>query len=621
MPRKPPVSLWPVRSSDRIRERAELIAIKAEEEAAAIQAKDDEASIKATALIKPEPFDLKFSFDPEVVVDVKSDSIDQPHRGSQAKVGKRSGRNTRRERAKQYSRGMTGRPKGVTQADSILKQRSTEVKRAIAEAVARSHRLGARRTTTAAVAKATLKCHREATRARSKSCAPVTENRDWAMPSSASTSSSSSSASKARADSTQGFLGPDSGELLFVTGMLKYFPEDPQWIRALLRGWLYSFFANNDPSLNPLAAIIHGMPRPGEIIHGIAIQERLILPGSPHYAGENGPWGGIRRLWSIPILDPHTKRVLAIVRTDQVACWLRIRISELFGFLALAHPLEWRAMQHYLKLRLHMTFFLKMIPEIRACFQSAADFEAGVVNDLYQLPERDRSIATNLIKMDHDNRRALTVQLYHLVVQRRKHQLGMVQLHQKLDHLLPRPPQGYEPPHAPSLLATPALSTSPSSRSSSVGLSPSETTVPPATKWWCLPQPFNLTIFQHQVELLLKVHDQVAEYGAHNYTQLRGSFGLWDPEMSTDPKIYLDKAHILDRVMLQHDHQHHVGAKVLFVRNGHCSAGFNLNVRPACSALAKVPRLYAVGNGSEQDEHILQSRQRDALDSPPLPLQ
>ncbi|KAF9377773.1 hypothetical protein CPC16_011676 [Podila verticillata] len=576
MPRKPPVSLWPVRSSDRIRERAELIAIKAEEEAAAIQAKDDEASIKATALIKPEPFDLKFSFDPEVVVDVKSDSTDQPHRGSQAKVGKRSGRNTRRERAKQYSRGMTGRPKGVTQADSILKQRSTEVKRAIAEAVARSHRLGARRTTTAAVAKATLKlcpCYRE------------------------------------------------PGELLFVTGMLKYFPEDPQWIRALLRGWLYSFFANNDPSLNPLAAIIHGMPRPGEIIHGIAIQERLILPGSPHYAGENGPWGGIRRLWSIPILDPHTKRVLAIVRTDQVACWLRIRISELFGFLALAHPLEWRAMQHYLKLRLHMTFFLKMIPEIRACFQSAADFEAGVVNDLYQLPERDRSIATNLIKMDHDNRRALTVQLYHLVVQRRKHQLGMVQLHQKLDHLLPRPPQGYEPPHAPSLLATPALSTSPSSRSSSVGLSPSETTVPPATKWWCLPQPFNLTVFQHQVELLLKVHDQVAEYGAHNYTQLRGSFSLWDPEMSTDPKIYLDKAHILDRVMLQHDHQHHVGAKVLFVRNGHCSAGFNLNVRPACSALAKVPRLYAVGNGSEQDEHILQSRQRDALDSPPLPLQ
>lgn len=221
MPRKLPVSLWPVRSSDRIRERAELIAIKAEEEAASIQAKEDEASIQATALIKPESLDLKISFDPEVVVNVKSDSTDQPHRGSQAKVGRRSGRNTRREMAKQRSRGVTGRPKGVTQADSILKQRSAEVKRAIAEAVVRSYRLGAKRTTTAAVAKATLKCHREATRARSKSCAPVAEIRDWAMPSSASTSSSSSSASKARADSTQGFLGPDSGELLFVTGMLK----------------------------------------------------------------------------------------------------------------------------------------------------------------------------------------------------------------------------------------------------------------------------------------------------------------------------------------------------------------------------------------------------------------
>lgn len=217
MPRKLPISLWPVRSSDRIRERAESIAIKAEGEAAAIQA-EEEASIKATALIKPEPFDLKISFNPEVFVDIKSDSTDQPYRGSQVKVDKRSGRNTRREMAKQRSRGVIGRPKGVTQADSILKQRSAQVKRAIAEAVAQSHRLGAKRATTTAVTKATLKCHREATRARSKSCDPIAENRGWAIPSSASTSSS---ASKPRADSTQGFLGPDSGELLFVTGMLK----------------------------------------------------------------------------------------------------------------------------------------------------------------------------------------------------------------------------------------------------------------------------------------------------------------------------------------------------------------------------------------------------------------
>jgi len=262
-----------------------------------------------------------------------------------------------------------------------------------------------------------------------------------------------------------------------------------------------------------------------------------------------------------------------------------------------------------------------VVPGLRACFESAADFEAGVVNDLHQLPERVCSIATNVIKMDHDNRKALTMQLYHLVVQRRQHQLGMVQLHQKLDHLLPRSPQGYGSSHAPPPLATPALSTSPSSRSSSVGLSPSETTVPPKTKWWCLPRAFDLTIFQHRVELLLKVHDQVAEYGAHNYTLLRDSYGLWDPEMSTDPKVYLDKAHILDRVMRQHDHQHHIVAKVLLVRNGHCSADFNLSVRPACSSLAKVPRPYVVGEGSEQDEHILQSRQRDALDNPPLPLQ
>lgn len=208
MPRKLPVGPWPVRCSDRIRERAELIAIRADEEAVAL---------KAAALIKSEPTDAT-TFDSEFLVNGDTiESIDQLSQEIQAKSGRRSGRKTRRERVKYRAHGVANLPRGVNQADSILKQRSSAMKRAIAEAVSRSHRLGAKKATTVAVSKAVLKCHREARRARSRSRAPVAKNRDSAMSPGANTSSL---LSKIRTDPTQGFLGPDNGELLVVTGML-----------------------------------------------------------------------------------------------------------------------------------------------------------------------------------------------------------------------------------------------------------------------------------------------------------------------------------------------------------------------------------------------------------------
>ncbi|KAG0334876.1 hypothetical protein BG000_007967 [Podila horticola] len=561
MPRKLPVGLWPVRCSDRIRERAELIAIRAEEGAVAL---------KAAALIKPEPTDAT-SFDSEFLVDGgKIEPMDQLSQESQAKSDRRSGRKTRRERAKHRAHGVANLPRGVNQADSILKQRSSAVKRAIAEAVSRSHRLGAKKATTVAAAKAVLKCHREARRARSRSRAPVAKNRDSAMSPCANTSSSL--LSKIRTDPTQGFLGPDNGELLVVTGMLYFSPRDPQWIRALLRGWFYSFFESKDPSLNPLAAVIHGMPRPGEVIHGVAFPLCL---ARPHLYDTDGffHWGGIRRLWSIPVLDQRTGSISAIVRTDQVACWLRIRISELLGFLALAPPLEWMQLQEYLAFRLQMTFTLKEVPELRACFESGVDFEAGVSNNLQQLSARVRHVACNFIKMDHEHRKLLTRNLYTLVANRRRGQLDMLDAHQRFKDLLPWPPvQGYQPSPVyqpsyqfpsfpPPFLSTspPSLSTSPSSRSSSACPSPpsSDPEASPTAKWWCLSPPFDPTEFQRQVDFLSQIHDQFFERNAQNFALLRGSFGVWDPETGTDPTIYLDKARILDGVMRQYDKQHH----------------------------------------------------------------
>ncbi|KAG0027959.1 hypothetical protein BGZ82_008694 [Podila clonocystis] len=613
MPRKLPIGLCPVRCSDRIRERAELIAIKAEEEAEALN---------AAALIKPEPTD-KASFDFEILADVaRLEPTDQLAQGSQTKSGRRSGRKSRRERAKHRAHDVSKLPRGVNQAGSILKQRAFEVKRAIAEAVARSHRLGAKKTTTAAATNAALNFHRKAARARTRSRASDAENCDWAIP--PGTNTSSSSLSKVRTDPTQGFLGPDNGELLVATAMLHYSPRDPQWIRALLRGWLYSFFESKDPSLNPLAAIIHGMPRPGEIIHGVAFP--VCLPRPQLYnTGGSGPWGGIRRLWSIPVVDRYTSSISAIVRTDQVACWLRIRVSELLGFLALAQPLEWMQLQDYLAFRLQMSFTLKEVPELLACFESGVDSETGVSNNLQQLPARVRHIACNFIKIDHEHRKLLTRNLYTLVANRRRGQLVMLEAHQRFKDLVPWPPvQGYQPPQeyqppfhvAPS---PPSLSTSPSSRTSSDGPSPppSDPEAPTTAKWWCRYPLFDLTEFQYQVDFLGQMHDQFFERNAQNFALLRGSFGVWDPEMSTDPTVYLDKARILDGVMRQHDQQHHAIAQESAVCSSRWPACFRrVVVRPADSSLASVPRHYAGGNDGEPDERILQARLRDAIDNP-----
>ncbi|KAF9280528.1 hypothetical protein BGZ74_002585 [Mortierella antarctica] len=634
MPRKLPVSLWPVRCSDRIRERAELIAIKAEEEAEAlkvaalIKAEEEAEALNAAALIKPEPID-ETSFDSGLHADgAKLEPTDQLSQGSQAKSGRRSVR-TRQERVKHRAHGVANFPRGVSQADRILRQRSSEVKRAIAEAVARSHYLGAKKAATVAAAKAALKCHREATRARSRSRAPAAENRDWAMSRDANTSSSS--LNRDRTDPTQGFLGPDNGELLVATGMLYYSPQDPQWIRALLRGWLYTFFESKDPSLNPLAAVIHGMPRPGEIIHGITFPACLSQPQLYNTDGR-GPWGGIRRLWCIPVVDRYTKNISAIVRTDQVACWLRIRVSELLGFLVLAHPLEWMQLQQYLAFRLQMTFILKEVPELRTCFESAVDLEAGVSNNLQQLSARVRLIARNFITMDHEHRKLMTQNLYKLVAHRRRGQRNMLEAHQLSRNLFPWPlvqgyqsPQGFQPPcqfpsfPLPFFTSPPSLSTSPSSRSSSACPSPPsfDPEAPPTAKWWCLSPPFDLIEFQCQVDFLGQIHDRFFERNAQNFALLRGSFGVWDPEVGTNPTVYLDKARILDGVMLQHDQQHYAIAQQSVVRSSLWPACFRKAVvRPADSSLAGVPRPYAGGSDGELDEHVLQARQRDAVDNP-----
>ncbi|KAG0082685.1 hypothetical protein BGZ92_011492 [Podila epicladia] len=374
------------------------------------------------------------------------------------------------------------------------------------------------------------------------------------------------------------------------------------------------------------------MPRPGEIIHGITFLACLEHPQF-YNAGGSGPWGGIRRLWSIPVVDRYTRNISAIVRTDQVACWLRIRVSELLGFLALAHPLEWMQLQEYLAFRLQMTFTLKEMPELRTCFESGVELEAGVRNNLQQMPARVRHIACNFIMMDHEHRKLLTRNLYTLVASRRRGQMDTLEAHQRSKNLfswppvqIHQPPQGFQqtykiPSFPPPCIFTspPSLSTSSSSCPSSACSSPpsSGQEAPATAKWWCLSPPFDQNEFQCQVDFLGQIHDLFFERNAENVALLRGSFGLWDPEVGTDPTVYLDKACILDGVMRQHDQQHHAIAQESAVCSSLWPAFFRrVVVRPADSSLAGVPHPYASGSDGELDKHVLQAREHDAVDNP-----
>ncbi|KAF9428288.1 hypothetical protein BGZ94_002876 [Podila epigama] len=517
--------------------------------------------------------------------------------------GKLRFRQSRRELAKYLSRCTLGRPRiGVgRQNDKLQKQRAAEMKQAIAEAIARSHQIDAEQTseTTTTTTTATVAEQGGKKRQRARPRANTTNSRQGGKgkercfedqtdqptfvsdatvnSSSMSVSSlscpSSSMASLSIADDTTKesenpfdatkILGHDNGELLFVTGLFKFNAQDPQWIRVLLRGWLYSFFQFQQPSLNPLAATIFAMPRPCEqvVSCGVVHRVRIIVPPHADATDENAPWGGIRRLWSVPVLDPLTKKILAIVRTDQLACWLRIRMSELLGFLTMAHLPEWDALQEYLLFRIKFVMILQGEPEFKSLFQHSIDSENGSDRPC-QVSEKYRRLAAFFLEKDHLQRMQLTTKIHQSVIARRGIHTDLNPLAflsetqdtvQVDESLVGIEAQG-------EVKAESGLFVGSSNTGQVQPLEGCMMTTSQTSKWWSHRTAFDVAHYQHQFDALCRMQKNHFERNANNWSMLRGSFDLWDPDLTTNPSLYLYMARTLDMVMQAHDENHRIEA-------------------------------------------------------------